>query len=63
DYTGTVDPETWTPPNVGDSATIGLDTWELKADTGGRKNACSGEGNFIGSSITTIMVDRLSACL
>lgn len=63
DYTGTVDPETWTPPNVGDSATISLDTWELKADTGGRKNACSGEGIFSGSSITTIIVDRLSVCL
>ncbi|HCO93283.1 MAG TPA: hypothetical protein DIU00_04910 [Phycisphaerales bacterium] len=65
DYTGTVIAGTWTPPEIDEGnnvATIGLDTWELKADTGGRKNACSGEGIFSGSSITTILVERISAC-
>ena len=62
DYTGTVTAGIWTPA-LDQSATITLDTWELTADTGGRKSACSGEGSFSGSSITTIVVDRLSECL
>ena len=67
DYTGTVDPDAWTPSTEGAIATITLLDWELKADTGGKKNACSGEGNFSGSPIlgrtgipiTTIVVERL----
>ena len=58
DYTGDVTGETWTPPEGG-IATITLVDWELKADTGGRKNALSGEGSFSGSPITTILVERL----
>ncbi len=64
DYTGLVvgGEGEWTPSKVGDSATITLLDWELKADTGGRKSACSGEGSFSGSPITTILVERLDAC-
>ena len=67
DFTGTVIAGTWTPPDIdtgNNTATIRLDTWELKHDTGGKKNACSGEGDFgvDGIPITTILVERLSAC-
>ncbi len=58
DYTGDVTGETWTPPEGG-IATITLLAWELKADTGGRKNALSGEGVFTGTAITKILVERL----
>ena len=60
DFSGTVVAQQWTPAAVGDSATVQLHTWTLKADTGGRKNSCGGEGLF--SVGDTILVKRLSSC-